>query len=197
MGTCLRNGTARLHVRSARDRRNELGSPVASAGRRARIVPARPPRAEARAVRQAGALRTVALHHHLAAPPWRAAHKRPVRKRDLVLQRLASAGVELVLSGHVHQSAVAERREFEVVEDDQRSRSSLRPLPASGGRDRSAVERRSDSISTSSTRRASRSPRGPGRAAAALPRSAGGHFSVESPDVPCVSQPRPVGREAT
>ena len=65
---------------------------------------------------QPGALRTVALHHHLAAPPWRAAHKRPVRKRDLVLQRFASAGVELVLSGHVHQSSVAERREFEVVE---------------------------------------------------------------------------------
>ena len=70
---------------------------------------------------QRGALRTVALHHHLAAPPWRAAHKRPVRRRDLVLQRLASAGVELVLSGHVHQSSVAERREFEVVERDQRS----------------------------------------------------------------------------
>ena len=69
---------------------------------------------------QPGALRTVALHHHLAAPPWRAAHKRPVRKRDLVLQRFASAGVELVLSGHVHQGAVAERREFEVVEDNQR-----------------------------------------------------------------------------
>jgi hypothetical protein len=43
-----------------------------------------------------------------------------VRKRDVVLQTFASAGVELVLSGHVHQSAVAERREFEVVEDDQR-----------------------------------------------------------------------------
>jgi len=69
---------------------------------------------------RSGALRTVALHHHLAAPPWRAARKRPVRRRDAVLQRLASAGVELVLSGHVHQAAVAERREFEVVEDDRR-----------------------------------------------------------------------------
>jgi 3',5'-cyclic AMP phosphodiesterase CpdA len=69
----------------------------------------------------AGALRVVALHHHLAAPPWRAAHKRPVRHRDLVLQRLVSAGVELVLSGHVHQSAAAELREFEVVDPDQRS----------------------------------------------------------------------------
>jgi 3',5'-cyclic AMP phosphodiesterase CpdA len=69
---------------------------------------------------QLGALRTVALHHHLAAPPWRAARKRPVRRRDVVLQRLASAGVELVLSGHVHQAAVSERREFEVAERDRR-----------------------------------------------------------------------------
>jgi 3',5'-cyclic AMP phosphodiesterase CpdA len=69
---------------------------------------------------EAGALRVAAVHHHLAAPPWRAAHKRPVRRRDRVLQSLVSAGIELVLSGHVHQSAVAERREFEVVEHDQR-----------------------------------------------------------------------------
>jgi 3',5'-cyclic AMP phosphodiesterase CpdA len=70
---------------------------------------------------QVGALRTVALHHHLAAPPWRAARKRPVRRRDGVLQKFASAGVELVLSGHVHQAAVSERREFEVVERDRRA----------------------------------------------------------------------------
>jgi 3',5'-cyclic AMP phosphodiesterase CpdA len=68
-----------------------------------------------------GALRTVALHHHLAAPPWRAARKRPVRRRDVVLQKFAYAGVELVLSGHVHQAAVSERREFEVVERERRS----------------------------------------------------------------------------
>ena len=92
---------------------------------------------------QAGALRTVALHHHLAAPPWRAAHKRPVRKRDLVLQTFASAGVELVLSGHVHQSAVAERREFEVVEDDQR-RSIVLATAAGFGRPR--PERRGEAL---------------------------------------------------
>ena len=92
---------------------------------------------------QPGALRTVALHHHLAAPPWRAAHKRPVRKRDLVLQSLASAGVELVLSGHVHQSAVAERREFEVVEDNQR-----RPivLATAAGFGRPRPERRGEAL---------------------------------------------------
>jgi 3',5'-cyclic AMP phosphodiesterase CpdA len=92
---------------------------------------------------QATALRTVALHHHLAAPPWRAAHKRPVRKRDLVLKTLASAGVELVLSGHVHQSAVAERREFEVVEDDQRG-SIVLATAAGFGRPR--PERRGEAV---------------------------------------------------
>ena len=81
---------------------------------------------------RAGALRAAALHHHLAAPPWRAAHKRPVRRRDVVLQRLASAGVELVLSGHVHQSSVAERREFEVVEHDRRPSIVLATAPGFG-----------------------------------------------------------------
>jgi hypothetical protein len=32
-----------------------------------------------------------------------------------VLQQLAAAGAELVLSGHVHQAGAAERREFEVL----------------------------------------------------------------------------------
>lgn len=92
---------------------------------------------------QTGALRVAALHHHLAAPPWRAAHKRPLRKRDLVLRRLASAGVELVLSGHVHQSAVAVRREFEVVEQGQYS-SIVLATAAGFGRPR--PERRGEAI---------------------------------------------------
>ena len=46
-----------------------------------------------------GALRVAVLHHHLAAPPWRAARKRPLRDRDEVLRSLAVAGVELVLGG--------------------------------------------------------------------------------------------------
>jgi 3',5'-cyclic AMP phosphodiesterase CpdA len=65
----------------------------------------------------AGALRVVALHHHLAAPPWRAARKRPLKDRDRVLERLAGAGAELVAAGHVHQGGIAERREFEALED--------------------------------------------------------------------------------
>ncbi len=64
---------------------------------------------------RAGAVRVAVLHHHLAAPPWRAARKRPLRNRDQALRSFADAGVELVLGGHVHQAAVAERREFEVL----------------------------------------------------------------------------------
>ena len=70
-------------------------------------------RAAAR-VREAegSALRIVALHHHLAAPPWRAARKRPLRRRGHVLASLAEAGAELVVGGHVHQASVTELREF-------------------------------------------------------------------------------------
>jgi 3',5'-cyclic AMP phosphodiesterase CpdA len=63
------------------------------------------------------ALKMVALHHHLAAPPWRAKRKRPLARRDDVVQAFAEAGAELVASGHVHQVAIAERHEFEVLED--------------------------------------------------------------------------------
>jgi len=62
----------------------------------------------------AGALRIVALHHHLLGAPWRTA-KRTIANRSSVLGALVDAGAELILSGHVHQSAVEERREFEVV----------------------------------------------------------------------------------
>ncbi len=61
-----------------------------------------------------GTLRVVALHHHLIGAPWRS-HKRPVARRGSVLADLVDAGAELILSGHVHQSAVGERREFEVT----------------------------------------------------------------------------------
>jgi 3',5'-cyclic AMP phosphodiesterase CpdA len=65
-----------------------------------------------------GACRVVVLHHHLATAPWRAARKRPLSHRDHVLRTLAGAGAELILGGHIHQAAVSERREFEVVRDD-------------------------------------------------------------------------------
>lgn len=64
----------------------------------------------------ARALRIVALHHHVATPPWRAARKRPLSRRDDVLRALTIAGADLVVSGHVHQASVAERREFKALE---------------------------------------------------------------------------------
>lgn len=61
----------------------------------------------------AGALRVVGLHHHLTGAPWRS-RKRPLARRAQVLDTLVDAGAELILSGHIHQSAASERREFEV-----------------------------------------------------------------------------------
>jgi 3',5'-cyclic AMP phosphodiesterase CpdA len=60
-----------------------------------------------------GAYRIVTLHHHLLGAPWRS-RKRPVAKRNRVLAGLVDAGAELVLAGHIHQSTIAERREFEL-----------------------------------------------------------------------------------
>jgi 3',5'-cyclic AMP phosphodiesterase CpdA len=59
------------------------------------------------------ALRVAVLHHHLIGAPWRS-RKRPVAKRNHVLASLVQSGAELILAGHIHQSTVAERREFEV-----------------------------------------------------------------------------------
>ncbi len=64
-----------------------------------------------------GALRVVALHHHLAGAPWRTSRKLPLAHRDRALRALADAGAELVLGGHIHQSTVAERHEFEAAAD--------------------------------------------------------------------------------
>jgi hypothetical protein len=61
----------------------------------------------------------VALHHHLIGAPWRS-RKRPVSRRSHVLARLVDAGAELILAGHIHQGAVSERHEFEVVSGDVR-----------------------------------------------------------------------------
>jgi 3',5'-cyclic AMP phosphodiesterase CpdA len=61
-----------------------------------------------------GALRVVVLHHHLLGAPWRT-RKRTVRDRSRVLAGLVDAGAELILGGHIHQAAISERHEFEVV----------------------------------------------------------------------------------
>ena len=41
-----------------------------------------------------------------------------IANRAAVLGALVDAGAELIVSGHVHQSAISERHEFEVVEGD-------------------------------------------------------------------------------
>jgi 3',5'-cyclic AMP phosphodiesterase CpdA len=68
-----------------------------------------------------GALRVAVLHHHLIGAPWRAAHKRPVSRRNRVLRALVDAGADLILAGHIHQATVSERHEFEVVGDAART----------------------------------------------------------------------------
>jgi 3',5'-cyclic AMP phosphodiesterase CpdA len=62
----------------------------------------------------AGSLRVAVLHHQLIGAPWRT-RKRPVAHRNRVLGGLIDAGAELIVGGHIHQAAVAERFEFEVV----------------------------------------------------------------------------------
>jgi hypothetical protein len=61
------------------------------------------------------------LHHHLLGAPWRASRKKPVSKRNHVLHSLVAAGADLILAGHIHQAAVSERHEFEVVDGDVRA----------------------------------------------------------------------------
>jgi len=68
-----------------------------------------------------GAYRVVVLHHHMVGAPWRASRKRPVSHRNHVLRELVAAGADLILAGHIHQAALSERHEFEVVEGDVRA----------------------------------------------------------------------------
>jgi 3',5'-cyclic AMP phosphodiesterase CpdA len=74
---------------------------------------------EALAEAPEGALRVVALHHHLIGAPWRS-RKKPVSRRSKVLAGLVDSGAELILAGHIHQGAVSERHEFEVITGDVR-----------------------------------------------------------------------------
>ena len=68
-----------------------------------------------------GALRMVALHHHLAGAPWRVTRKFPLRHRDRALVSLTAAGAELVVGGHIHQCLVTTRAEFQVLARDEPS----------------------------------------------------------------------------
>jgi 3',5'-cyclic AMP phosphodiesterase CpdA len=64
-----------------------------------------------------GALRVAVLHHQMLGSPWRS-RKKPVARRNHVLRSLVEAGAELILAGHIHQAAISERHEFEVVSGD-------------------------------------------------------------------------------
>ena len=109
-------------LNSARPWRHQGGKLDTGAARRA----SRRPSASA----PAGALRIVVCHHHLAGAPWRASRKFPLKHRDAALARLAAAGAELVLGGHIHQSTAVERHAFERSPDEVRS--AARPLDGAG-----------------------------------------------------------------
>jgi 3',5'-cyclic AMP phosphodiesterase CpdA len=64
-------------------------------------------------------LRVVALHHQMVGAPWRS-RKKPVARRTHVLATLVDSGAELIIGGHIHQGAVSERHEFEVITGDAR-----------------------------------------------------------------------------
>jgi 3',5'-cyclic AMP phosphodiesterase CpdA len=68
---------------------------------------------------QGAQLRVAVLHHHLIGAPWRS-RKKPVARRNHVLASLVDAGAELIVAGHIHQSAIAERREFEIATGGER-----------------------------------------------------------------------------
>ncbi len=107
--------SATLHVvglNSARPYRHQTGA----------VRDERLHRAAARLAEAAdGAFRVAVLHHHLLGAPWRAARKRPVAHRSHVFRELVSAGADLIVSGHIHQAAVSERHEFEVVGSEART----------------------------------------------------------------------------
>ena len=66
---------------------------------------------ERRFAERPDACRVVVTHHHLASAPWRTG-KRPLARRSSLLRSLARLGVDLVLAGHVHQTATATAGEF-------------------------------------------------------------------------------------
>src|SRR5581483_11671095 len=101
---------------------------------------------------QPGALRVVVLHHQLIGAPWRT-RKRPVANRTHVLARLVDCGAELILGGHIHQAAVSERHEFEVITGDARgvvvsiAPGLGQPRPQRRGEARGCVVYRADDVS--------------------------------------------------
>jgi 3',5'-cyclic AMP phosphodiesterase CpdA len=67
---------------------------------------------------QPSAFQIVVLHHHPIGAPWRS-RKKPVARRNRVLAALVDAGADLILAGHIHQAAISERHEFEIIRGDE------------------------------------------------------------------------------
>jgi 3',5'-cyclic AMP phosphodiesterase CpdA len=116
------DGLLVLGLNSVRPRRHQEGS----------LSDVQLARARAELEAAPSAFRIVALHHHVASAPWRAPNKAPVDRRELVLHTLASAGADLVVSGHVHQAAVATQREFQVLGESSRKSVVLATVPGLG-----------------------------------------------------------------
>jgi 3',5'-cyclic AMP phosphodiesterase CpdA len=104
-------GVHAVGVNSVRPWRHQSGGVGAAALRRACARLGEAPN---------GAFRVAVLHHHLIGAPWRT-RKKPVARRNRVLAALVDAGAELILAGHIHQAAVSERREFELVAGGERA----------------------------------------------------------------------------
>ena len=122
----LARDRARLPLRAARRLRAQLGAAVAAPGRRALRArsSSTPPACSRRHLRARSASSRSTTTS--SARPGGAASGRS-RARGSVLGALVDAGAELIVSGHAHQSAVSERREFEVAagpgaRDDRRHR---------------------------------------------------------------------------
>ena len=81
------------------------------------------------------ALRVVALHHHLAAPPWRVARKLPLSRRDDGLARARRRRCGARHRRSRPPGGIAERREFKVLEEGPR-RSLVLATSAALGRPR-------------------------------------------------------------
>lgn len=59
----------------------------------------------------AGVLRVIVAHHHLIPPPW-FRRQRVLRNARLAMDLFTGVGVDLILSGHLHQSFIGNSEEF-------------------------------------------------------------------------------------
>ncbi len=103
-------------------RRAQLGAAVPPSGRRARAG-----RSSSSARERLGAAERRRAARRRPPPPSRSARRGgrrasgPSRGATTSSTRSSDAGADLILAGHIHQAAVSERHEFEVVGDEART----------------------------------------------------------------------------